>query len=117
VIEAKLNSKLSSGVKNAPGFDQAARSVACIAHILSVARVRPEHMSMLGFFVVAPAIQIEGRMFATELTKESIRAKVELRVGPYESKAQNAWFSNWFLPVLDAIEVDARENSPRQSRL
>ena len=107
VLEAKLNSKLSFGVKNAPGFDQAARTVACIAHILSVARVRPEQMSRLGFFVVAPTAQIERRVFATELTKESIRQKVERRVRAYKSRAQDHWFSNWLLPVLDFIDVEA----------
>ena len=34
VIEAKIYGKLSPGVRNAPFFDQAARSVACIAEIL-----------------------------------------------------------------------------------
>ncbi len=33
VIEAKLGSNLSPGVKNAPGYDQAARSAACIANL------------------------------------------------------------------------------------
>ena len=107
VLEAKLNSKLSSGVKNAPGFDQAARTVACIAYILSVARVRPEQMSGLGFFVVAPTVRIDGGVFATKLAKESIRQKVERRVRAYKSMTKDQWFSNQFLPVLDVIDVEA----------
>ena len=34
IAEAKLGSGLSSGVRNAPGFDQAARNVACMANML-----------------------------------------------------------------------------------
>ena len=34
VIEGKLFNRLSAGVKNAPFFDQSARSVACIAETL-----------------------------------------------------------------------------------
>lgn len=60
VTEAKLGSKLSRGTKNAPDFDQAARNVACIAHMLSVIGVAPLKVRRLGFFVVAPLAQIES---------------------------------------------------------
>jgi len=105
LLEAKVNSKLSPGVKNAPGFDQAARSVACVAHILSIAGVRPEQMPGLGFFVVAPASQIARDNFSNELRKDSIRRKVEVRVAQYESRKYDAWLAEWFLPVLAAIEI------------
>ena len=41
VIEGKLFNRLSAGVKNAPYFDQAARSVACVAEILRRAGASP----------------------------------------------------------------------------
>jgi hypothetical protein len=37
VIEAKMASGLSAGTKHAPNFNQAARNVACIAHLLTKA--------------------------------------------------------------------------------
>ena len=107
VLEAKLNSKLSLGVKNAPGFDQAARSVACMAHAMSVAKLRPEQTARLGFFVIAPASQIKRGVFASELAKDSLCQKVERRVCAYIDKTYDKWFSYWFLPVLDGIEVDS----------
>lgn len=107
VTEAKLQSKLSSGTKNASGYDQAARNVACMAHILSVKGPRPEKMDRLGFAVLAPASQISLGVFEKELTKESLRAKVEARVATYRDSARDAWFTDWFLPTLDQVQVVA----------
>ena len=59
VIEAKMFSKLSRGVKNAKNFDQAARTVSCIAEILRIKEVSPDKISHLGFYVLAPSEQIE----------------------------------------------------------
>ena len=108
VLEAKLNSKLSKGVKADPRFDQAARTVACMAHIFAVANVQPNQMERFGFFVIAPESQISRGVFASNLDKTSIRQKVEERVAQYyESKKQDDWLSAWFLPVLDRIEIKA----------
>ena len=54
VLEAKLYSGLSKGVTNAKYYDQAARSVATIAEILSRANRKPTSLSYVGFFVLAP---------------------------------------------------------------
>ena len=86
VLEAKLKSKLTPNVTNASGFNQAARSVACMAHAMSVAKLRPEQIARLGFFVIAPASQIKRRIFASELAKDSLRRKVESRVYAYQDK-------------------------------
>ena len=107
VLEAKLKSKLTPNVTNASGFNQAARSVACMAHAMSVAKLRPEQVARFGFFVIAPASRIKRGVFASELAKDSLRRKVESRVCAYQDKTYNKWFSDWFLPVLDGIEVDS----------
>ena len=52
VLEAKLASKLSSGTTKAPGYDQAARSVACLAHIAE-AGIAPTSLTY-GFYVICP---------------------------------------------------------------
>jgi hypothetical protein len=49
VLEAKLFSRLSSGVANAEYFDQAARNVACVAGVLRRAERHPSNLSHLGF--------------------------------------------------------------------
>lgn len=106
VTEAKLGSKLSRGTKNAPDFDQAARNVACIAHMLSVIGVAPLKVRRLGFFVVAPLAQIESGVFGDLVTKQSIEHKVRTRLEPFAG-AHEAWFDQWFLPTLRHIELGA----------
>src|SRR5438067_134095 len=59
VIEGKLFNRLSTGVKNAPYFDQAARSVACIAEALRRAGREAEKLDDLSFLVIAPQAQLD----------------------------------------------------------
>jgi hypothetical protein len=109
VTEAKLFSPLSGRVTNAPDFDQAARNVACIAEVLFRAKQRPEGLSSLGFYVIAPSEQIAGNVFGSKLLKESIRNKVLLRVSQYPSpdrETKDEWFREWFLPTLIHIKVE-----------
>lgn len=107
VVEAKLGSRLSGGTKNAPGYDQAARNVACTAHTLSRCGRRPEETSRLGFFVVAPASQISRGVFDHQLSKGSIREKVSQRVAAYQDPDREAWLRDWFNPALDQMGVEA----------
>ena len=104
VVEAKMSSKLSSGTKNAPGYDQAARTVACIAETLKRADIEPQRMERLAFLVAAPLEQIDGGAFGDIVTKESIRERVQDRVDAYGGD-RNEWFDRWFIPTLDAIGV------------
>jgi hypothetical protein len=107
VVEAKLHSKLSSGTKNAPNYDQAARNVACMAQVMADISCRPEQMTALGFYVVAPGSQIESGVFDEQLRKESILHKVSERVAAYEDPAKNEWLDKCFTPVLDRAEIAA----------
>lgn len=104
VTEAKLNSPLSGGTKNAPGFDQAARNVACIAEVLFEAKRRPRDVERIAFFVVAPVETVSAGVFAPLIEKASIEQKVRLRVASY-SPRDTAWLEEWFLPTLERIEL------------
>jgi len=104
VTEAKLGSSLSAGTKNAPTYDQAARTVACIAQMLAIAKVSPASVDHLAFFVIAPEAQIRSGVFTGLVTKESIEKKVRARVGAYET-AHDVWFKESFLPALAHIEI------------
>lgn len=106
VTEAKLGSSLSAGTKNAPQYDQAARNVACMAHMLSVVGVSPDAVSRLGFYVLAPRKQIESGVFGNLLSCQSIEAKVRERVSAYDG-AHDTWFRDSFLPLLERIEITA----------
>jgi len=104
VLEAKLGSGLSKGVKNAPNFGQAARNVACVAHAAHVAGLHPE-ASALGFYVLAPEQQIRSGIFGDFVTKERIRDQVKARVDQYAGM-HDAWFEDTFLPTLNSISLD-----------
>jgi len=104
VIEAKMGSGLSKGVKNSPGYGQAARNVACIAHALEVAGARPEQFDSLGFFVVAPKSQIEAGVFRDLVTADRIRSQVATRVEQYDGR-HGDWFEEHFVPTLEVMKL------------
>lgn len=105
VTEAKMFSKLSSGVTNARYFDQAARNVACIAELIYRAQIPPSKFEKIGFYVVAPKVQIDTGVFAEKMTRESIRKTVERRVSEYSDPDKEKWFSEWFVPTLEVIQI------------
>jgi hypothetical protein len=106
VIEAKIYSPLSSGTQNAPGFDQAARNIACITELLKRADRPPSQMTSLAFFVLAPEAQIKTGVFAQKLDKESIKAAVQTRAEAFKSELGN-WVVEWFYPTIEAIRIEA----------
>ncbi len=102
VTEAKLGSTLSAGTKNAPEYDQAARNVACMAHMLG--GVDLTAIERLGFYVIAPDRQIKAGVFGNLVTKESIYRKVAVRVAQYQGR-WDTWFGGTFEPVLKRIDL------------
>jgi hypothetical protein len=103
VIEAKMASGLSAGTKHAPGFNQAARNVACIAHLLTKAGVDPATVTSCGFVLLAPAARIAEGAFAA-VDKASIARSVEDRAASFDSDAAE-WCRRTFRPVLDRCTV------------
>ena len=104
VLEAKMFSKLSSGVTHARYYDQAARSVGCIAEMLARAKRTPADLARLAFHVVAPRSQIDDGTFERLMTKASLRRKVARRVGEYEG-TKDEWFAQWFAPTLEMLDL------------
>ena|GEM_PF-180146 len=109
VLEAKLGSGLSMGTRNVPWYDQAARSVACMAEALAEPRcgTRPGRLQTLGFHVVAPRERLATGIVAQHLQKDGIRAKVEHRVKQYDDRRYERWFEEWFEPTLAAMDISA----------
>lgn len=110
VTEAKLFSPLSPGVKNATSFDQAARSVACIAEVLFKAKRPARQLASLGFFVLAPKTQIDDKkLFQSLLARDSIHTKVSERVAQYvgspNEEEKISWLRDWFEPVLGSMQI------------
>ncbi len=109
IVEAKMFSDLSSGVTHADYFDQAARTVACMAEVLTRAEWAASEMSKLGFCVLAPLQKVSEGSFQKLVNNESIGPKVEQRVREWveahrDDKAE--WLSEWFEPVLKSMRLD-----------
>ncbi len=104
VTEAKMFSKLSSGVKYASYYNQAARNVACIAEVLRRGDKKPSELSSLGFYVLAPKSQIDEWIFERQMTYEHIQKTVERRVNEYDESKED-WWENWFLPTISKINI------------
>ena len=108
-------SLLSSGTKNAPDYNQAARNVACIAQVLKEAQRTPDSVgSALAFYVVAPQKQIEDDIFRDEdgkaiVEREAIRRCVEQRVESShkgrDATSKRTWFEEWFMPTIEIIKL------------
>ncbi len=104
VVEAKIAGRLSPGVKNAPNFDQAARTVACMAEVLRRADCPPTSLDRLGFVVTAPRSRIEEAAFEEEFSAKSIRRKVQHRLEGYAGTL-DPWFESWFDPTLKRLDL------------
>ena len=107
VTEAKMFSKLSSGVTNARYYNQAARNVACIAEVLSRAEQSPDSLQRIGFFVVAPEVRIAEGVFDEQLRISNIRKIVERRIEEYDEPGKREGFEARFLPLLDVADIGA----------
>ena len=105
VIEAKMGSKLSAGVKNAPDFNQAARNVACMAEVARRASISPGSFENLAFYVCAPQAKIDQGAFAQHMNVDAMGDIVRRRVAAYDEKAKQDWFDEWFLPICDKAEI------------
>jgi hypothetical protein len=112
VIEAKMFSKLSRGIKNFKDYDQATRNVACIAEILNKSNVTIQDIPILGFYVIAPEKQLDFEpTFHTYLSRDNIKNKVFERVQAYRGEKEEdqkaKWYKSQFLPLIEKIDVDA----------
>jgi len=112
IIEAKLFSPLSSGVKNDSNYDQVARTVACMAKTIEVSRLKLKKLKSIGFYITAPQSQIDAGLFREQIKIDSIRMKVSTRTQRYAGdedhhKKLSNWFHEYFNPMLDDIKIDA----------
>jgi hypothetical protein len=104
VVEAKMFSPLSAGTSKAKTFNQAARNVACMAHVISEAAVSLTHLEALAFVVLAPESQLSGPDFRAILSRESISAAVEARVGAYKG-VHDEWLVSSCRPLCERIQI------------
>jgi len=109
IIEAKISSPLSGGTTRAKYFDQAARSVACMAETMRRCGQPLEQWGSLAFYVFAPKMKIDAGTFAGQMTKESIGAKIERRIREYPPEEQEGRIEfqrRWVSPLLERLTLE-----------
>jgi hypothetical protein len=107
VLEGKIFSQLRKHVKNAQEYNQAARTIGCMAESLSHCGKPPEQWKSLGFYLFAPKSQIDRGVFDNAMQKESIRDVIRRRINSYqcgEPSGMQAWERLWFDPLLARLE-------------
>jgi hypothetical protein len=104
VVEAKMGSPLATGTSRAPGYDQAARSVACMADALARGSIDPSSLQRLDFVVAAPRDAIKRGVFHRVMQRDSIRSKVKKRVSAYGGEHED-WHTTYFEPVIERIRL------------
>ncbi len=100
IVEARIFGDLSSETKF---FDQAAHNVSCIAEVLKRARLKPEGVPRLGFYLLAPQSQLDRDAFP-EMKRQTIHLNVEHRVHDYAG-FQDQWYIDWFSATFDHIDI------------
>jgi hypothetical protein len=110
VCEAKMFSPLSPKVTYAPGYDQAARTVACMAKALDQCPGR-DTFTCVGFYVLAPLDQIERGVFAQQMTRQSILDKITARIAAYSEahperrEELERWSTEVVAPLLGRLDL------------
>jgi len=117
VLEAKMFSNLSSGTKNAPEYNQAARNVACMAETIAKGAQTLSSLESVGFFVIAPEIGNRHQRDSNIeecLNPDSIRSAVHHRISAYESSQRTEvqelrrWEKDYFHPLVLRLTAEQR---------
>jgi hypothetical protein len=103
VVEAKMGSSLAKGVKYAPTFNQAARNVACMLHMLTTSE-QEESVADLAFLVFAPAQRIGEGYFSVALEKPGIKQAIRSR--DEESAEHKVWCDKHLDNVVDRMRIE-----------
>lgn len=104
VVEAKMFSPLSAGTTRAPSFNQAARNVACMAHVVAEAQVPLDRLTEFSFVVLAPEQQLALSEFGDLVHKDSIARVVSDRVAAYSGHF-DSWHRDAYAPAHERINV------------
>jgi len=105
VLEAKMLSRLSRGIKADGDYDQAARTVACMCEIMLRAGKNPNDIEILAHYVIAPRKQIDLGIFDKHMNLQGIFDKVKKRVDAYKGD-KDEWFNIAFVPAIKHFKID-----------
>ena len=108
VFEAKMYSRLSSRVTAASWYDQAVRTVACMANTIAESGAELHNLTTVGFWLVAPDSQIKRGLFTHELHRDTMRKRVDMRIEQFSDihrEELEEWRSMYFEPLLGKIKI------------
>jgi hypothetical protein len=98
-----MASGLSLRTKYAPDFNQAARNVACIAHLLSEDQDYATSVMSCGFVLIAPKDKIvQGTFHAVD--RDDIARAVGRRAESFDAEAID-WCNGAFRQILDRCQL------------
>lgn len=115
VVEAKMFSGLSSGTRNAPVYNQVARNVACMATAIAAAGKTPDDFDRLGFFVIAPRIELRRgakQHLEDHVLADAVKTAIRGRVAMYEAAMRPeaielvGWEAKYAAPLIDRLVAD-----------
>ncbi len=97
VIEAKMFSKYSKGTKNAPEYNQVARTVSCMCHIISQSNQLLSTTKEVKFYTFLPKEQLKNEpTFNEYIMKKNISRVVKDRVKLYKGRSDYEDKYKWF---------------------
>ena len=116
-VEAKMFSPLAAGTTNARDYDQATRTIACMAQTIAHAGMNVHNIELPGFYVMAP--EARNRLVssvALEDIVQTARISISLRnrVAAYQEAGLDtggtlvAWENDFFLPLLNRLHAEKR---------
>ena len=103
VLETRLFETIAEEDASVRLFSTSARSIAGLVETLRRARLAPDQVEKLGFYLLAPQTQIEKGIFP-EMARQIIQRQVKHRVDDYAG-FQDRWYEDWFLPAFDHVDV------------
>ena len=89
ILEAKIKSGLSQRVTNSPFYDQASRTITCMAKEIQESKNQIEALYSTGFYIVAPQKQIRRGIFEKNLDIDFISQTVDKRIKQYEQRKED----------------------------
>jgi hypothetical protein len=108
VVESKMSSSYSEGITNAPTYNQAARTVACMSKVIALSGQPVATIGDIAFYTLAPKSQIAKVKTFQEFTDvDHIRDTVQNRIADRADAASHQkWHDEYFEPLLSKIKIE-----------
>jgi hypothetical protein len=109
ITEAKMFSTFSHKITKYSNYNQAARNIVCMCHIVEKSK---QEIDDIAFYTLLPQSQIDGELTFKDFTNEvHIKKTVTERIEKYKNDNQNyenllKWYKNVFIPFFTEIKIE-----------